>query len=150
MFILLDIDGVMVPTFSWKSATFSDDDFMIFSTKAVVALNKILEQTNATIILTTSHKGNFTIDQWRNIFIKRNILITAIGKLPDNITHRSRLEEVLNWLNTNQVNDCYVIIDDDKSLNDLPLSAKQRLVLTHTTIGLTEELAEEAILKFYK
>jgi hypothetical protein len=39
----------------------------------------------------------------------------------------------------------FVIIDDDKSLNDLPRDIKRRLVLTSSMIGLNEESTIKAI-----
>ncbi|MNE99925.1 hypothetical protein D3C80_1986720 [compost metagenome] len=39
----------------------------------------------------------------------------------------------------------FVIIDDDKSLNILPKEIKDRLVLTSGSVGLTNELADQAI-----
>ena len=53
MLILLDIDGVMVPANSWKKPEFLADGFAVFSTKSVQALNKIILETNAGILLTT-------------------------------------------------------------------------------------------------
>jgi len=39
----------------------------------------------------------------------------------------------------------FVIIDDDKSLNDLSLYLKTRLVLTKPIIGLTQSHVEECL-----
>ena len=38
-----------------------------------------------------------------------------------------------------------VIIDDDKMLNGLPESIKRNLILTSSSVGLTDDLADEAI-----
>jgi hypothetical protein len=65
--------------------------------------------------------------------------------LPENVASISRKEEVLNWIGTSGVNDGYVIIDDDSSLNDLPAHLKERLIHTSGAIGLTPLLAEKAI-----
>ena len=56
MLILLDIDGVMIPANSWKKPKFLDDGFAMFKLKSVKALQKIIAETGASILLTTSHK----------------------------------------------------------------------------------------------
>ena len=45
----------------------------------------------------------------------------------------------MNWLSNNNVVENFVIIDDDKSLNELPVSLKENLIQTSSHIGLTEE-----------
>jgi hypothetical protein len=44
----------------------------------------------------------------------------------------------LNWFNLNKVSEEFIIIDDDKSLNDLPTYLKEKLILTSPLIGLTD------------
>ena len=69
MYVLLDLDGVMIPANAWKRPEILADNFPAFSAKAVKALNDILIATNAEIILTTSHKANYTINQWMEILL---------------------------------------------------------------------------------
>jgi len=145
MLIFLDIDGVMIPAANWKRPEFLDDNFQAFSSKATSALQKILSVKGSTIMLTTSHKSNFTLAQWKKIFVNRGIKISSVKALPENNLRLNRKEEILNWLEHNHIKENFVIIDDDKSLNDLPLFLKKHLVLTQPLIGLTEELADEAI-----
>ena len=145
MLILLDIDGVMVPANAWKRPEFMKDGFASFSAKAVHSLQNILNATDAKIVLTTSHKSNYNLSEWIDIFNLRGISISTIDRLPENVAAISRKEEVLNWILTTGVNDGYVIIDDDSSLNDLPAHLKERLILTSGAIGLTSNLAEKAI-----
>ena len=47
-------------------------------------------------------------------------------------------------------NDKFIIIDDDKSLNSLPSYLKNKLIQTSGSVGLTSELAEEALSKIEK
>jgi hypothetical protein len=51
----------------------------------------------------------------------------------------------LNWYFTNKIEDNFIIIDDDKSLNLLPEFLKEKLILTSATVGLTNYLADIAI-----
>lgn len=138
MLFFLDIDGVMVPAKGWKSPEFLNDGFPAFSSKATLALqNLILEED--TVMLTTSHKSKFSIEEWKNIFKNRGISIRKIMSLPENLNNLSRKDEIVNWFNVNIVDENFVIIDDDKSLNELPQSLKNNLIQTSSYIGLTEE-----------
>ena len=142
MLIFLDIDGVMVPAKSWERPELLDDGFPVFSSRATRVLQNIISD-DATVMLTTSHKSTYTIDEWKTIFEKRNIRITNLKSLNKNIYNLSRKDEVLNWFNINEINEDFVIIDDDKSLNALPLFLKGNLILTSSLVGLTDQHLEE-------
>ena len=141
MLFFLDIDGVMVPAKGWKSPEFLNDGFPAFSIKATSSLQRLISD-NVTIILTTSHKSKFSIDEWKSIFKNRGINIEKIKSLPQNLNNISRKEEIVNWFSDNNVDEDFVIIDDDKSLNELPNFLKENLVQTSPYIGLTEEHVE--------
>jgi hypothetical protein len=146
MVILLDIDGVMVPANSWKKPEFHDDGFPMFDSRSVRALQKIISETGASLLLTTSHKSKYNIAQWRNIFKSRGIKAKHIHRLSSNSLHSSRKDEILDWYTAKHIpNEEFVIIDDDKLLNGLPTNIKNNLVLTSSSVGLTDELAENAI-----
>ncbi len=91
---------------------------------------------------TTSHKSNHSIEAWRNIFKTRGLNIDKIKTLPENIGNLNRKDELINWFNNNKVDEDFVIINDDKSLNDLPHFLKKNLVQTSPYIGLTAEHSE--------
>lgn len=141
MLFFLDIDGVMVPAKGWKSPEFLNDGFPAFSSNATLALQSLISEED-TIMLTTSHKSKFNIEEWKSIFKKRGISIEKIKSLPENNNNISRKDEIVNWFTSNSVNDNFVIIDDDKSLNELPDFLKENLILTSPFIGLTEEHLE--------
>jgi 3-oxoacyl-ACP reductase-like protein len=143
MIIFLDIDGVMVPAKGWKSPELLNDGFPDFSSKATNALQRLIVHDTA-VMLTTSHKSNFSIEEWKEIFKKRGVKIESLECLPDNINNLSRKEEILNWFSNNQIGKNFIIIDDDKSLNDLPLFLKENLIQTSPYIGLTEAHVETA------
>jgi HAD domain in Swiss Army Knife RNA repair proteins len=148
MLILLDIDGVMVPASSWKRPEILGDGFPAFSPKAVKALQKFIFATSADILLTTSHKSKYTIEEWIEIFKRRGINLNSITALPENTEYLTRKDEIINWVNSMITLPYFVIIDDDKSLNALPLPIKERLIQTSGSVGLTEDLINEAIDKF--
>jgi len=137
MLIFLDIDGVMVPAKSWKSPELLMDGFPAFDLRAVKVLQNLISD-NTTIVLTTSHKSRFSIQEWKEIFQKRSIQVEKLASLCENINNLNRKDEILNWFNLNDVNESFVIIDDDKSLNDLPPFLKNKLVLISPIIGLTD------------
>jgi hypothetical protein len=142
MLIFLDIDGVMVPAKSWKSPELLNDGFPAFDLKAVRVLQSIIS-ADTTVMLTTSHKSRFTIQEWKKIFQKRGLQINRFKSLDDNINCLNRNDEVLNWFNLNNVSEEFIIIDDDKSLNALPSFLKERLILTSPLIGLTDSHLDE-------
>jgi 16S rRNA C1402 (ribose-2'-O) methylase RsmI len=145
MLILLDIDGVMVPGNSWKKPEFLNDGFPAFSTRATQALQKIIYETSADILLTTSHKNTYTLEEWKSIFNERGLKLTNINRLPENTNNSSRKEEIMNWFTSNKIEEDFIIIDDDKTLNALPENLKSKLVQTNSSLGLTDELADEAL-----
>ena len=146
MLILLDIDGVMVPATIWKKPEFLNDGFPMFSSKAVHALQKIISETDANILLTTSHKSKYDTHQWRAIFQLRGVIANKISQLPDNLSNLNRKDEILKWHHSNHSHaENFVVIDDDKLLNDLPPNIKSNLILTSPSVGLTDELANDAI-----
>ncbi len=142
MIILLDIDGVMVPASGWKTPEFLNDGFPNFSPRAIDSLNKIIANTNASILLTTSHKSKYPIASWRKIFAKRGINAN-ISKLRS--TKITRKDEVLNWVKKHHGVNHFIIIDDDKSLHDFPRNIKNRVIFTSSLVGLNDDLADQAI-----
>ena len=145
MLILLDIDGVMVRANSWKKPEFLLDGFPACNNQACTALQKLIDQTNADILLTTSHKANYSLEAWKNIFSLRGIKVNNIYSLPENKTFLSRKEEIINWVNASDKLPNFIIIDDDKSLNGLPTFVKKQLIQTNASVGLTADLIDEAL-----
>lgn len=144
MLLLLDIDGVMVQAAPWKKVELHADGFFQFLPNAISNLKEIISETGASIVLTTSHKSTYSLEKWEELFKTRGI-IAKVDKLDDNTDLLSRKEELLNWLSKNKDLDDFVIIDDDKSLHDLPNNIKERIVFTQPLIGLTKEDALNAI-----
>lgn len=147
MLIYLDIDGVMVRANSWKRPEMLEDGFYAFSSGAVKALEKLIRFSNAEIVLTTSHKNRYSINEWHNIFNRRNLQVNKISRLPKNIDFLNRKEELLKWFNKDRLSEDFIIIDDDKSLNGLPPFLKEKLIQTSASVGLTEILVDKAIKK---
>ncbi len=88
MFLLLDIDGVMVQVAPWKKVDIHPDGFFEFLPQAVISLNHILIETGASIVLTTSHKSSYSLNEWDEFFQNRGI-VAKLDKL-DDTTHLDR------------------------------------------------------------
>ena len=138
MLLFLDIDGVMLPAAGWKTPELLEDGFPAFSLKATGVLQNLVS-VDTTVMLITSHKSKYSIDEWKNIFERRGIKIENLKSFDNNDNNISRKDEVLNWFNLNNVHEDFVILDDDKSLNDLPLFLKEHLILTNPLVGLTND-----------
>ncbi|HLP12464.1 MAG TPA: HAD domain-containing protein [Flavobacteriales bacterium] len=145
MLMLLDIDGVMVTTPPWRKAELLADGFSDFNETSVNSLNRILSETNAGIIITSSHKSRFAVSEWITIFKTRGINPITLETLTPNIFHLSRRGEILHWISLGNENKQFVIIDDDKSLNDLPGHLKNKCVMTDSLIGLDQAGAANAV-----
>ena len=127
----------MVPAKGWQRPELLSDGFPVFSLNAVNALKKLITK-GTTIILTTSHKSRYNVKEWKAIFSKRGLNNFKLEKLNENIDNLNRKEEVINWFASNKLPTEFIIIDDDTSLNDLPLYLKEKLILTKPLIGLNE------------
>lgn len=121
MKILLDIDGVMIPAKPWESYEMMSDGFGKFTKHSVDSLNNIISNyKDIEIILTTSHKHTLSINEWRFILNNRGFLKTELSILNTNSLELSRIDEIKTWYEQNE-NEKFIIIDDDKSLNDLAI-----------------------------
>lgn len=135
MRLFLDIDGVMVHANPYKKVDMEEDGFYKFNANAIDVINSI---DDLEIILSTSHRFRFDIQEWKNIFQRRNIKFKEISIMNLKLDSKfSRREEIEKWINDNKIDpDDLIIIDDDKSLNGLPDNLKRRLILTDSYIGL--------------
>jgi len=136
MLVFLDIDGVMVPAKSWENPKLLSDGFPEFSDRAIRVLQNVVSE-DVTVMLTTSHKSRFSVEEWKRIFNARGININKLGKLDESSFGTSRRDEILNWFKLNIIDEDFIIIDDDKSLNALPSFLKKNLILTSSMVGLT-------------
>ena len=147
MKVLLDFDGVMVTTPTWRPVEHLDDGFMRFNDTCAQNLAEILENTQADIVLTTTHRIHYDNEAWRKLLHNRGITTYQVTKVNNAVKFTelgNRCEEVLEWI-ANHPNENFVIIDDDKSLRGLPDKFKAKWVETDFHSGLTAELKKKAI-----
>lgn len=150
MKVFLDIDGVMVHANPTRTVEFDNDGFYKFNRSAIEALKNIcFDKLSIELILSTSHRFRYTLQEWKNIFFHRGIEIEKISRIETQINYKlSRKNEILNWIEECHYKfDDLIIIDDDKSLNGLPLKLKERLILTNPYIGLNQSLIDETMIR---
>lgn len=148
MTILLDIDGVLVTTPSWRITEQHPDGFLKFNSKTEKNLIRLLSETNASIVLTTTHRITYSVEKWKEIFNNRGIPVQSIEKvntrkaideMPD------RCIEIMEWVDNFGADKRFVIIDDDLSINALSSDIKEKWVMTKPMIGLDQECTDKAI-----
>ncbi len=138
MKFFLDIDGVMVHAIPYRKVELAEDGFYVFNSLAVEILRSVISITQDELILSTSHRFKFSIPEWRQIFKARGLSVKNISIIDLPLEFKTnRLSEITEWitqrhLDPNQI----VIIDDDKTLNNLPSHLKERLILTDSYRGL--------------
>ena len=140
MKFVLDIDGVMVHANPHRRVELEDDGFYKFNNKAVEIFNLMFRTSKDELILSTSHRYRYSVNQWKTIFKDRGISSKKITILNVSFSANlkvTRRKEIETWISDNDINyNDIVILDDDKSLNELPLGLKQRLCLTNSYTGL--------------
>lgn len=138
MKFFLDIDGVMVHASPHRMVELEEDGFYKFNPIAVQILASVLMTTKDELILSTSHRFRYNIAQWRTILRARGLSMKKISILDLPLdTKSNRRFEITQWIIDKQLEPGeIVIIDDDKSLNELPGYLKERLVLTNSYVGL--------------
>jgi hypothetical protein len=155
MTILLDIDGVLETTPNWRQVEILSDGFMKLNEKALENLAILYKRTNASIVLTTTHRINYDETKWKEIFKVRGLNFSTISKL-NNKTEISQFldrgTEIKDWVEKKGKEQNYVIIDDDKSLNALPDYIKEHWVAIRPSVGFDKEALVKAlqILKPYE
>lgn len=142
--LILDLDGVLITTPPWKADEISSDGYSEFNESCVKNINKLLGYTDFEVWLSSTRRTVKTLDEFNQIFKNRNITNRIIGFLPICSDCNNRKEEVLNFIETQHI-DNYLIIDDDKSLNGLESEFKNKLVLTEMLRGFNKENLEQAI-----
>ena len=143
--IFLDVDGVLnsrnklIEIYNKTQKPHSGNNFP-FDEKCLENLKKLVEETNAKIVITST---------WRKYESNMNILITkfktydldkhVIGYTP--ILDTKREEEIIEYLNNLDNNINFVIIDDIRDMGKL----NDKLVVTSPQTGFTEENMKIAI-----
>ncbi len=149
MILLLDIDGVLEISPSWKKPEFLEDNFYKFNEQAQKNLIEIIDKINPEIILTTTHRINYNLTEWNQIFKLRGINVDKISKINDAkkaTDLKKRNIEIEEWFLKNSTAE-FLILDDDKSLNELPNNLKNRWIQIDSMFGITESIKNQILEK---
>ena len=101
--IFLDIDGVLNSDAWDKTKKTTSNDFLIdqFDPEAIKLLNELIEKIDAQIVLTSSWRLNFDLEQMNELFsrigIKRGI-VSFTPNLNAGAGYLTRGNEVSNWI----------------------------------------------------
>jgi hypothetical protein len=148
MVILLDLDGVLITTPPWRAVETEPDGFFKFNERATENLAAILLATNAAVVLTTSHRINYSLAQWKAFFTARGLVPAAIAKVNERTSlppPGSRAAEIAAWVAQPGAPAKYVVLDDDLSLHGLPAAIKSRCVFTKPLLGLDADATRQAL-----
>lgn len=137
--VILDLDGVLITTPSWRACNILADGFSQFNDTAVEHLNVFLSNINAELWLISDRRKSYTLDEFKVFFYNRGIRCELNGLVP-NYGNISRKEELERFVEDNKLNN-FIIIDDDNSLQDS--TYKDRWHRTYPLIGLTNEINEK-------
>ena len=164
-YLFLDIDGVLNTGNYSRSLVESyinetDDDGYLFDPKAVDYLRYIINETNAMIVISSSWRLD-GMEKVRRLWTNRNMPGEVIGITPHCITRFADIDthdewtkhaigsrgiEVNEWLrrNTDEMLEpyTYAMLDDE---NDYLLHQADHLILTDPFLGITKEIANQAI-----
>ena len=145
MVFLLDLDGVLITTPAWRPVPVLADGFFCFNEQATANLSQLLSETKARLVLTTSHRINYSLAQWAQFLAARGLHPAGIAKVnaASTLAEMSRRDtEIITWVQHQEKLENYVVIDDDLSLHNLPAAIKQRCVFTKPLLGLDAEATQ--------
>ena len=106
--------------------------------KAVKLLNKLVAETKAKIVVSSSWRGDYAL---QTIFALVGITEPIYGETP-RLTSRFRGQEIKFWLEKQSKPYKYVIIDDDSDMFD---DQKPYFIHTDYEFGLTKSDVDKAI-----
>ena len=144
--IFLDFDGVLNTEhyqglLQYQGKPWQDEYGAFFDPKAVKQLKKIIDATDADIVVESSWKY-LGLDAMKELWEVRNLPGTIIDITPS-LLGKNKGVEIASWLSKYAKQDIrYVIIDDEYVILDSQLP---HFILTNPYEGITEEQAERTI-----
>lgn len=151
--IFLDFDGVMDTGFLKICLTkdrqaLSDRYGLLFDKECVTNLKKIIDATNADIVVTSSWKLDMNLEKLQEMWKYRKLPGNVIDVTPNLVGSRS--DEISSWLEAHKDTDIqYAIIDDmsadyfDTPLADHLFNVNPYVGLDSRTAGVVIKLIEK-------
>jgi hypothetical protein len=158
LFLFLDIDDVLTSSWSFKQSrskkNWYNDKTYPFDPKCVTILNEILKLTEITIILSSSWRDHFTLQEIQDIFIWNKVDQVPIDYTPRILSETNeaifnssadmRDAEITKYINDNNVTD-YIVLDD------LPLKINpNRFIKCRMDEGLKQQGMLKKVTKLLK
>lgn len=144
--IFLDFDGVLNTEhyqglLQYQGKPWQDEYGAFFDPKAVKQLKRIIDATDADIVVESSWKY-LGLDAMKELWEVRNLPGTIIDITPS-LLGKNKGVEIASWLSKYAKQDIrYVVIDDEYVILDSQLP---HFILTNPYEGITEEQANRAI-----
>ena len=144
--LILDFDGVLNTEhyqglLQYQGKPWQDEYGAFFDPKAVKQLKRIIDATDADIVVESSWKY-LGLDAMKELWKVRNLPGTIIDITPS-LLGKNKGVEIASWLSKYAKQDIrYVIIDDEYVILDSQLPY---FILTNPYEGITEEQANRAI-----
>lgn len=139
--LFLDIDGVLnnySPYFKYGEAKSKDEYYKEIYPELIEILNRIVKETDCKIVISSSWRIIFSVEEITAMFKIRNFNGEIIDSTP--ILWKERGLEIQEWLNNNKT-EKFAIVDDDTDMAHL----YSFLFKTEMKDGLTNEIANSII-----
>ena len=161
LYIFLDIDGVMATTSEitvdikeYNKANIRKPYLEApykFNKDCVAALNEIIDTVNPTIILTSSWRKYFDLDQMEQIFADNGIKKFPEGsthvKIPRDIdTEKGRVDEIVAYIRYCGIKN-WVVIDNYNLKKYFKEKNHDRIIITDPDSGIAGKLVKETVIK---
>lgn len=148
--VFLDFDGVLNSAYynhvlESKGLLCSDEFGAIFDPSCTRNLGRIIEETDAKIVITSSWKSLMSYRDFLNMWRERNLPGQVIDVCPNRAGCRNRGDEIDSWLSECKEKCQYVIIDDmwADNFNEHQIS---HLLVVNPYFGIEESDVERAII----
>lgn len=141
--LFLDMDGVANGDKDFIPKGFSSQvSIHPIGIEKIHLIRKILEKTGAKIVLSSTWRHGWSIEQFEAVFSVFSFGFDGkfIGKTPS-IRDATRGQEIDKWLKDNNFHGNFVILDDDSDMEP----HMDHLVQTDGTVGLTPQDMRKAI-----
>lgn len=147
--IFLDFDGVMDTSYydhilSKEGKPGNDEYGAVFDPYCIRNLKRIIEETEADIVVSSSWKYMMSYQDFLNMWKDRGLPGFITDVTPNPVDRRKRGDEIDAWIEECKTECQYVIIDDLEA-NNFNEHQIPRLVIVNPFFGLDEETAERAI-----
>lgn len=135
--VFLDFDGVLVNRAALRARRLDPQHSPAADPDAVAALNHVTRAAGAQIVITSTWREEYSLDELHSHLLRWGVSGAVIGQTP---LAGTRGQEIQAWLEAHTV-ERFVILDDEPAVS--PLHA--HWVKTETDTGLTMREAGMAI-----